>query len=369
MTAVAARRHLERLAATPRPAGSPAEASARRYCTEILEGLGFAVSEEHFAYSAAPGRWATPVAGVASVVMLGTAAYFGRNADGARAMITIAVGLLIGVPLRAWVARHGVLDLPFSRMRGINLRATRGRVPPSVWLVAHLDSKSQPVPTAARAAGMVALALAWVAAATLATAQALGADVSAAWIWIFIAGALAAIPVAASVVGTHSPGALDNASGVATVLEAVAGLEPRDTVGVLLTSGEELGLAGARAVARAHPGGTALNCDGVDDRGALVCMHSGRRCRSRSVAALEAAAAEVGVAITVRGLVPGLITDAEALHAAGWDCATLSRGSWSTLARVHRPHDDLGHLTGSGVREAALVLAAAVRQLRPDFQP
>jgi hypothetical protein len=305
---------------------------------------------------------------VASVVVLGAAAYFGRNADGASALITIAISLLIGVPLGAWVARHGVLDLPFSRMRGINLRATRGRVPPPVWLVAHLDSKSQPVPTAARAAGMVALALVWVAAATLATAQALGANVSAAWVWTFAAGALAALPVAASVVGTHSPGALDNASGVATVLEAVAGLDSRDPVGVLLTSGEELGLAGARAVARAHPGGTALNCDGVDDRGALVCMRSGRS-RSRSVAALEAAAAEVGVAITVRGLVPGLIVDAVALHAAGWDCATLSRGSWSTLARVHRPHDDLRHLTGSGVREAALVLAAAVRQLRPDFHP
>lgn len=368
MTAVAARRHLERLAATPRPAGSPAEASARRYCADILEALGFSVAEETFDYSSAPGRWATPVAGVASVVLLGTAAHFGSRADVTAALLTIAVSLLIGLPLGIWVARRGVLELPFSRMRGINLRATRGGAPPAVWLVAHLDSKSQPVPTAVRAAGIVALALVWVTAGATATAQALDANVSAWWIWISISAALAAIPVAASVVGTRSPGALDNASGVATVLEAVARLESRARVGILLTSGEELGLAGARAVARDHPFGVALNCDGVDDRGALVCMRSGRG-RSRSVAALEAAAAAAGIAMTVRGLLPGLLVDAVALHAAGWDCATLSRGNWSTLTRVHRPHDDLRHLTGTGVEEAAIVLAAAVRQLHPAFQP
>jgi hypothetical protein len=111
----------------------------------------------------------------------------------------------------------------------------------------------------------------------------------------------------------------------------------------------------------------ALNCDGVDDHGTLVCMRHGSR-QSRAAAALAAAAAEIGVPLTVRGLVPGLLVDTVALHDAGWDCATLSRGRWTTLARVHRPHDDLDHLTGSGVDEAALVLAAAVRQLRPHFQ-
>ncbi len=367
MTAVAAHRHLARLAEAPRPAGSAAEASARHYCAGVLESLGFSVVEEPFAYSSLPGRWATPAAGVASLVLLTLAAYFGSNDSGLAALGTLVVGLLGGIPLGIWVAKRGVLELPFGRMRGINLRATRGDPEPTVWLMAHLDSKSQPVPTAARAAGMVALGAVVLIAIGVATAQALGANLSGWWIGIALAGALVVIPVEASVVGPHSPGALDNASGVAAVLGAAARLERRDSVGVLLTSAEELGLAGARAVARSYPAAVALNCDGIDDRGALVCMRNGRR-RSRSVTALVASAADANVALSVRGLVPGLLVDAVALHDAGWDCATLSRGSWGSLTRVHRPHDDLKHLSGSGIDEAALVLAGAVRQLRPHFQ-
>ena len=366
---MAAHRHLARLAAVPRPAGSPGEAAARHYCADVLQSLGFAVVDEPFEYSSAPGRWATPVAGVASLVMLTIAALFGTNANGPAALMTILVSLVAGIPLAAWMARDGVMDLPVARARGINLRATRGDPEPLVWLVAHLDSKSQPVPTAARSAGIVALGAVVLVAAGVAAAQTLGANVSAWWLWIAITGALVAIPVEASVVGPHSPGALDNASGVAAVLGAVERLERRDTVGVLLTSAEELGLAGARAVARRYPAAMALNCDGIDDRGTLICMrHGARSSRSATATALATAAAEIGVALTVRGLVPGLLVDAVALHDAGWDCATLSRGRWTTLARVHRPHDDLEHLTGRGVDEAALVLAAAVRQLRPHFQ-
>jgi hypothetical protein len=136
---------------------------------------------------------------------------------------------------------------------------------------------------------------------------------------------------------------------------------------VLLTSAEELGLAGARAFARREMPGIAMNCDGVDDRGTLVCMRAGGA-PSRVVSALAGAARDAGVAFTVRGLIPGLLVDSVALESAGWDSATLSRGSWSTLARVHRPHDDLHHLDGRGVAEASAVLAGAVERLRPDLR-
>jgi hypothetical protein len=358
----AARRHLERLAAAPRPAGSPAEAAARRYCRELLEAQGFTVSEEAFAYSTLPGRWATPAAGAGAMAVFLLAGHLGSRGDSRGALLTIIIGLLAAVPLGLWIARRGVLDLPVGRVRGINLRAARGDDPPPVWLVAHLDSKSQPVPTAARAAGIVGVTVMMIVAIGAAVAQTLGAVLDPWWIWITVGGALSALPVCASIVGAHSPGALDNASGVATVLEAVAHLGPRASVGVLLTSAEELGLAGARAVARGWPRAVALNCDGVDDRGTLVCMQSGRG-TSRSIAALEWGAVQLGLQLSVRGLVPGLLVDAVALHDAGWDCATLSRGGWSTLARVHRPHDDLRHLAGRGVEEAAKVLAAAVQRL------
>ncbi len=361
---MAARRHLERLAVAPRPAGSEAEAAARRYCTDILTGHGFDVTEEGFDYSALPGRWATAGGGVASIGALAVAARLGTNGMPLAGLAVMGACVVTGLLLGVWLARDGVLDLPVGRQRGINVRATRGGAEPAVWLVAHLDSKSQPVPTAVRAGGIIATVVVWIVALALATAQALGAAVGDWWVWLSLAGVAAGLPVAASVVGPYSPGALDNASGVATVLEAVARLGSHTRVGVLLTSAEELGLAGARAVGRRYSRAIALNCDGVDDRGSLVCMRR-RRGSARSVAALEAAAASVGVPLVVRGLVPGLLVDAVALQDAGWDCATLSRGNWGTLARIHRPHDDLRHLAGAGVEEAAIVLAAAVRQIDP----
>ena len=44
----AGRQHLERLAASPRPAGSSAEAGAREYCAGVLRERGFTVTEERF---------------------------------------------------------------------------------------------------------------------------------------------------------------------------------------------------------------------------------------------------------------------------------------------------------------------------------
>ena len=366
-----ARRHLERLAAAPRPAGSPAEAVARQYCTTVLEELGFSVTGEPFEYSTFPGRWATPAAGIAAFGVFALAGHLGNAGDGRGALLVIIASLLLAAPAAIWMSRRGVLDFPIGRTQGVNLRATKGGRDPALWLIAHLDTKSQPVPTAARVGGIVATSTMLIVALLVAVMQAVGADVASWWLWITITGAIATIPIMASIVGTHSPGALDNASGVATVLEAAAWLGADTSagtsggVGVLLTSGEELGLAGARAVARRHPRAIAINCDGVDDRGTLICMRSGRGA-SRTVAALRAAAEEIGVPLIVRGLIPGLLVDGVALHDAGWDCATLSRGTWSTLARVHRPHDDLDHLTGAGVAEAATVMATAAKRLQSE---
>jgi hypothetical protein len=246
----------------------------------------------------------------------------------------------------------------------VNLEAVRGDAAPRVWLVAHLDSKSQPVPMALRVGGVVASALALVAAAALAARQLAGAPDAARW-WpvVTAVGVLAALPVIATTVGARSPGALDDASGVAALLPA--GLP----VGVLLPSAEELGLAGARAWARARriagqPAGIALNVDGVDDAGVLTAMWSRR---TPPVDALLAALADGAAAARVpdrhRRLVPGILTDHVALADAGWTTLTLSRGTWRTLSRIHTARDSLDALDGAGATEAARVLASAAARL------
>jgi hypothetical protein len=165
--------------------------------------------------------------------------------------------------------------------------------------------------------------------------------------------------VTASLVGTRSDGALDNASGVATVLAAAVAVRPETMVGVLLPSAEELGLAGARAWARGARVGTALNVDGVDDAGEITIMHS-RAAPTPLIHTLEALSPRPP---RVRRLPLGLLTDSVALADRGWTTVTISRGSLASLRRVHTSGDSLATLRGDGIDEVAFLLARAVEAL------
>ena len=79
--------------------------------------------------------------------------------------------------------------------------------------------------------------------------------------------------------------------------------------------------------------------------------------------AVREAAAEAGVTLAVRGLLPGILVDAVALRAGGWEAATLSRGTVGTLTRIHSPRDHRDTLTGHGIAQAAEVMAGAARRL------
>jgi hypothetical protein len=239
----------------------------------------------------------------------------------------------------------GVLDLPWLRARAENLVARRGSTPPRVWLVAHLDTKSQPVPSKTRVLGIALLAFAIVlTVVTLALTLAAGSSRTTLWLVCVGLGVVGGGVVVASVVGNDSPGAVDNASGVAAVLSAAARLDTSAAVGVLIPSAEELGLAGARAWVRAHGAERAfvLNCDGVDDQGELTIMYT-RSLPAPVVDAVRAAADGKG---EVRRMPPGLLLDSVAFADAGWGAVTVSHGSMKTLARVHTAADSLDQLEG-----------------------
>ena len=366
--AARARELLSALAAAPRPAGGVAESAARALCARELAALGFSVTEHPFEYSAFPGRWATPLAGLVLLGALGAAGHLGWRGHSWQALAVLAAALVGVAVLGVAAGRRGVLALPILRERSTNLVAVRGPAggSPVVWLVAHLDSKSQPVPILLRALGIVATALLFLAGIAVATSQGLGAPIAASsWIAIAALAPIVTAPVVLSVVRARSPGALDNASGVATVLLAASRMPPGAPIGVLLTSAEELGLAGARAWTSAHRSGLAINCDGVDDLGTLVCMHDGRRSRRL----LEALRRAGGPALRVRLLLPGILTDSVALADAGWEAVTVSRGTASTLGRIHRPGDRPDRLTGEGIAGAAIVVAAAAAELASSRQP
>ena len=349
---------LGHLASSPRPTGSDAIAAARSRVTRELTTLGFEVRERPFEYSAFPGHFATPLLGATMLMLVGAAGHLGSRGDRWLPLVIIFAGGFVAKYAAEWVARRGVLVMPLMRARGVNLEATkpdRGSAEPSVWLCAHIDTKSQPVPTIIRVAGLVLCAIGYNAMMVLALLAAFGRTPQLFW-WaasalVTLAGA---IPVVMSVVTSRSPGALDNASGVASVIEAARQLGDRN-VGVLITDAEELGLAGARAWAREHRGGAAvLNCDGVDDTGETVVILGHRP------GAIESALA---AGTRTRKRIPGVMTDAIAFADAGIPSVTFMRGGWSSLARVHSRMDDLAHLDGTGIAEVAGLMAATARQL------
>ena len=174
--------------------------------------------------------------------------------------------------------------------------------------------------------------------------------------------AIAIVPVALCFITNKSPGALDNATGVAALLLALEHLKPDRNVGVLLTSAEEMGLAGARAfVATRTEKGIAINCDTIDNAGSFICMSDDSR--RRDAVAMSKAGETVGENVRVRPIIRGILTDSIAFRKAGWESCTLSRGNLGTLARVHTSRDEPGRVDGAGVALAARILAATVEEL------
>lgn len=351
-----------RLAAAPRGAGTPSEQAARGWCAEQLQAAGFRTTEQPFTYSALPGRWGTPLVGLGLLGITAGAGHFGNLGRPGLALGILLAGLaFVGVG-GGWLARRGVLVVPALRRDGVNLIATRGTQSPRVWLMAHLDSKSQPVPIALRALAITATSVLLLGAVAMAVGQLLGMAWGGGWlVWTIVTG-LTTLPIAATTVGDNSSGALDNASGVAVVLLAAAQAPPGMPVGICLTSAEELGLAGARAwVASDGPGGMpVLNVDGVDDVGSIRAMWSGTRPEAL-LAALARAGVRVSEPVAARRLLPGILTDAVAVSDAGIPAVTLSRGTARTLLRIHRPSDTPDRLSGGGIARVAAVLATALK--------
>jgi hypothetical protein len=280
---------------------------------------------------------------------------------GAGLVIAAAV-MAVGAVAGRWIRRSGVVSFPYGRAQSANLEARRGE--PSVWLVAHLDSKSQTVPMLARIASSVALQMVSVLILGATFLSILGLRLeSRFWTAMSIVMVASALPIILCFVGNKSPGAVDNASGVvAILLAAQSAAAPRD-LGVLITSAEELGLAGARVWAPSAPSTIrVLNCDTVDDRGSWRCMYSGPK-PDPITAAAESAGRASALSIRFGRLIPGILADNVAFADARIRAVTISRGNFSTLARIHTWRDNSTGMTGQGAALASVFLSALAKEL------
>ena len=280
--------------AIPRLAGTPNHQKVREILKRELMARGFSV-EEH-AFSGRPAR------------------------------------ALLGVP---------------KRVAGTNLIAQRpsGRpsVRPSVWLVAHYDSKGQPISMAVRLVGFFALLLGLFT------------------LFVAMLPAIAILAVASVIVSQNrvtdnSPGAVDNATALVAIFMTIDQLSSGAPVGVVFPDAEEFGLVGARSLAADRSSRFAdaalINLDSLDDTGRVTAFV--HRPGKTGDAVADALTARQWRWLPV-------IVDGMALARVSRECVTILKGNWRTMRIIHRPADSVARVRLDGAASVAAGLARVLR--------
>jgi hypothetical protein len=230
---------------------------------------------------------------------------------------------------------------------GINLIAQRPTahppIRPSVWLVAHYDSKGQPISMAVRLTGFAAMVL-----------GVIGLLVALVPALVLLAYGL--IVISQNRVNDASPGAVDNATALVAVFMTIDQLSADAAVGVVFPDAEELGLVGARALATNRAAlfvdAGVINLDGLDDVGRpMALLH---RAGPRGAAIAEALRARRASWLPV-------IVDGIALARVSAECVTILKGNWRTMRIVHRPADAVNRVRLDGAASVAAGLARVLR--------
>src|SRR5690606_28924628 len=236
--------------ARPRLTGSAGAAQVEQELRGRLEALGYEIREIPFEFSTWPGRWGVPAAGAVLLAAAAAAApLLAQGAAGRAALVLAAAGAMVLGMLRS--ARRAIARMPWGRTHSTNWLVHRPGARPRYMVMAHRDSKSQPLPTLGRIAAGALAAGGWALLFVLAGLAALDAGWGGSTAMVVAAGAGLAGGALLLLcgVGNRSPGALDNASGLAALLAIARAERGRADVAFLITDGEELGLAGGEALA------------------------------------------------------------------------------------------------------------------------
>jgi hypothetical protein len=236
----------------------------------------------------------------------------------------------------------------------------------SIYLVAHFDSKGQFIPVVVRAGLFAGLSGGALVFASLTLLRAFFPALTSLGALAGVVAVLAGVPLLFLDTNNHSPGAIDNASGLGLVLHLAECLGPDSTwrekldVTVLITSAEELALMGAAAYVRANLSALRaqsqnlyiLNFDGIGIKGRL--HYAGRP--GRLLELTRRACAELGLPLA-RFRLGGVLFDHMPFARQGLDALTLMSigpAAWW----VHTARDTANKLKEEGFRQGG---AAALR--------
>jgi hypothetical protein len=357
--------------ARPRLSGTEEADAVEQELRARFEGFGYQTTELPFEFSDVPGRYGLSVAGGA--LALGGIVGGALLVTGRPAGALVALVLAMTVALLPLIFFGRALELPWGRTECRNLLFQSATGRPAWILMAHRDSKSQLVPTLLRTVAVGVAAVSWIALFALAVIWYGGEPFQFTTLATLAAVLLvaSAVVLALSWTGNDSPGALDNATGLAALLAVAEVAAGNGDVAFLITDAEELGLVGARAVARhLPPVQGVINVDTLDDEGTFyVAEGYGWRRKGfapQLAAALLTAGSALDLPVERKALPRSILVDHLPVAEAGIPALTLARGGWRTLARIHRPGDDADRIEGRGAADGALLLAAALKLMRDD---
>ena len=356
--------------ARPRMTGTQGAQEVADIVRARMSALGFQVHEFPFTFSTIPGRFAVTLCGALFLIgTLASAWLLHQEHPGVALVVLLLVLLICGIVAAITPLLGDVL--PWHKVAASNLLAKKPNSRPRFIVMAHLDSKSQPMPLALRGPAIILGLIAWIALAGLAVLGLLDPVYLTPGIItpIAVAALIAAVLLIFCWTDNRSPGALDNGSGLATLLGVAERDAAHDDVAYLVTDAEELGLVGARSIAsKLDPVIGVINVDGIDDSGTFFILEKFgmplRHIAPHLVAAALTAADEMKVPARRRDVPFGLLLDHIPLARVHLPAVTIMRGSMKSMMRVHRPADSMDNMTGSGIDAAVSLISRSLQILR-----
>jgi hypothetical protein len=355
-------RLLNRLA-FPRAVGTRGEALAARLVERTLARAGRPVVRERFPVGILARRFGSLLTFLIAAALVGAGLLAVLRWPVIAPACFFGAGHLANAP---WLVTRSLGDRWRSRVWSDNLvawpdEATGDSSLARVVFLAHYDSKSQRLPTGVRVALVLlvtagCLVLSLLGAVEAAWPGAIGGEAMAGGSGLVV---LCLIGLMLNASGNRSPGALDNASGLAVMLELARSWRPREgrpIEAVFLASGaEEVGLDGARAFLLRHEWWLRerptllINLESVGAGDQVLLAGA-----VEAVGMAERVAKELGLP-TSRFRILGAGMDHEPFAAAGLDALSLLGDVVGNSTAMHSPRDD-----GRLVDRAALIRAASL---------
>jgi len=363
----------------PRFVGTEGEGEARKYIKGQFEEAGLDVSEEEVGYALSIKLW-TKIGILLQAILLFFTGYYVRVHPVISGVLAIVL-LLFLIGSTRWSKFIGPIKGvgPKYSSKNVKGRKNRSKTGKKVVLLAHYDTKSEFLPMRVRITALTISILGGIIFSISTIIASIGIITSTFSLpgSIFLYSGLFLFAVTILLVfnktGNRSPGVMDNASGVAVMLELARSIswdEFQDMdLEFVATTGEEVGLAGARNYLGEHreeleDGDTyIINLD-VVGRGDLLYNASYGFPRIRTSEELNKLIKEVaeenGIEVEGGYFPTGLAADHMPFVERDFEATWI----YSAMPTVHTKRDNLDNVEESTLEKAGIIVRGLLDKLK-----